>query len=177
MIHALLLAAALSFGTCLAQAQDLSETDRAAIVAAVDGFVAAMDAQDHDVIAQTVPPRMIAHLADRAGVEVEAVRTALIAEMRELSGQAVIVEYRIDPDRMAVGRLDDGLPYALLPTETVVQVDGRKVRVSSQSLALQDAGEWFLVRVSDPQQVTLLHTVYPGFAEMEFAPSTTELLD
>lgn len=176
MTRALFLAASLSCSTCFAFAQELSDADRAAIGAAVDAFGEAMEAEDHDVIAQTVPPRMLAHMAARAGVEVEAVRAALIAEMEKLSGQAVIAEYRIDEDGMTVGQFEDGLPYALLPTETIVQMDGKQVQVRSETLALQDADEWYLVRVSDPQQVTMLREVYPGFTDVEFAPSATEVI-
>lgn len=177
MIRALCLAASLSWATNVASAQALPDEDRAAIGVAVDTFGAAMEALDHTAIADAIPPRVLAHIAEGAGVEVDAVRAALVAEMEKLADQAEIAEYRIDDDGMSVAWLDEDTPYALLPTQTIVRVDDRQVRVSSQTLALQDDDEWYLVRVSDPQQVAILREVYPGFANVEFEPSITEVID
>lgn len=176
-MRAFLLSISLAAGLGVATAQDLTDADRSAIKATVDEFGAAMTTGDLGQIAETIPPRILDHIAGRAGVDVATVRNALVAEMEKLSEQATIAEYRIDEEGMTVARLDDDTPYALLPTETIVRVGGRQARVSSQTLALRDGEEWYLVRVSDPQQVAILREVYPGFADVEFASSTSEVID
>lgn len=167
---------AIALATSSAHGQDLSPEDRGAIESAVNDFGAAMNDGDHAAVADAIPPKILAHIADSAGVSTEAVIAALMAEMEKLSAQDVLEDYAIDSDNLTVGLLEDDTPYALLPTRTIVSVDGQRVQVSSQTLALQDGDDWYLVRVSDPQQVAILRDVYPGFSEIEFPPASIEQL-
>ena len=42
------------------------------------------------------------------------------------------------------------------------------------TLALIDGSDWYLLRVSDQQQVTILRKVYPSFATVEFPDDSTQ---
>jgi hypothetical protein len=40
-----------------------------------------------------------------------------------------------------------------------------------------DEGEWYLLSVSDPNQVTILKEVYPSFANVELPAGTMEKVE
>jgi hypothetical protein len=135
----------------------------------VEKFTEAMDAGDHSAMADATPPSILQHIAESAGIEVDALRGILISQMETMLAGSSIVEYSIDAGEGAVFReLGDGTPYALLPTETVIMSQGTKVTSRSQSLAILDEDKWYLLRVSDPQQVAILRQVYPAFADIAF---------
>jgi hypothetical protein len=59
--------------------------------------------------------------------------------------------------------------WLLIPTWTEMTVEGAgRVRFETRTLALEDDGEWYLVRVEDAPQAAMLREVYPEFAEVEF---------
>jgi hypothetical protein len=52
----------------------------------------------------------------------------------------------------------------------------RRFRVDTQTLAIEDGGEWYLIRVEDAPQQALLREVYPEFVGVEFPAGTTRQL-
>jgi hypothetical protein len=52
-----------------------------------------------------------------------------------------------------------------------------RMRAKSETLALLDEGQWYLVRVNDLQQVAILRQVYPEFAAVEFSGGTMEAVE
>ncbi|AVH43380.1 hypothetical protein At1D1609_33270 [Agrobacterium tumefaciens] len=49
-----------------------------------------------------------------------------------------------------------------------METGGQTIEAKSHTLALMDGADWYLLRVSDQQQVTILRKVYPSFAEVVF---------
>jgi exodeoxyribonuclease V alpha subunit len=57
----------------------------------------------------------------------------------------------MDLEKAEFVALADGSPYALIPTETVMDLgEGGKYRATSSTLGLLDGETWYLVRVEDP---------------------------
>ena len=79
-----------------------------------------------------------------------------------------ITEFTMDMQAISLAQTPDGTPYALIPTRTVMETGGQTIEAKSHTLALMDGADWYLLRVSDQQQVTVLRKVYPSFAEVAF---------
>jgi hypothetical protein len=91
-----------------------------------------------------------------------------------------LVSFSMELEGAEYPALDDGTPYALIPTGTVVKPDpakDEKISVKSKTLGLLDGADWYLVRVNEPQQVMILREVYPGFANVDFPAGTMEAVD
>jgi hypothetical protein len=88
-----------------------------------------------------------------------------------------LVSFGMELDKAEYKTLPDDSTYALIPTETVMDLGpagGGKFRAMSSTLGLLDGETWYLVRVEDPQQVALLKQVYPAFADVTFPAGKME---
>jgi hypothetical protein len=55
--------------------------------------------------------------------------------------------------------------------------DVGRMRSRNQTLAVEENGKWYLVRIEDQGTIDLLRAVYPDFATIAFEPGTTEAVD
>ena len=51
------------------------------------------------------------------------------------------------------------------------------LRSQTSTLALQDDGLWYLVRIDSPQQVALLRAAYPEFTGVDFPSGSSTMVD
>jgi hypothetical protein len=171
-----LLAAFLLLGSSSVEARSLTEAETASLAATVDAFDSAMRSNDLAAVVETIPPRVLEHIAAGAGVGVDELRGLLIKQMGEVLAQATIDSFEMDLAKADHRELEDGIPYALVPTETVMTIDGSKTAMRSHTLALLDEGIWYLVRVSDAKQLEILRQVYPEYVGVEFPRGSMEAL-
>jgi hypothetical protein len=167
-VFALLLAA----GPALVR--PLSETESRSLNETVEAFDAAMRDHDYETVVKTIPPRVLAHIAKSAGVDVDTLRTLVIAEMKAALAEVKLVSFGMDLAKAEHRELPSGEPYVLVPTETVIDAAAGKFVGRSYTLAMLDDGDWYLVRVDEAQQVTIMREVYPEFAEVEFPAGSVE---
>ena len=157
-------------------AQELDDAQRAALVARIESFDAAMKASDMSGVLGVVPPKMLEKIAAANSVTVEQLIAATQDQINEALKSMTIVSFGMDLEAAQFVALADGTPYALIPTETLMDLGeaGGKYRAKSSTLGLLDGETWYLVRVEDPQQVALLKEVYPGFADVAFPTGSME---
>jgi hypothetical protein len=154
----------------------VDSSDYFALVARVDSFQAAMDAKDMSTVMGVVPPAMLDLIAGQYGVTTEEL-VAATQEQFDVAMQSVkLVSFGMDLETSEMYRLADDTLYALIPTETVMDLGdaGGKVRVTSSTLGLLDGDTWYLIRVEDAQQAAILKQAYPAFADVTFPAGTME---
>lgn len=151
-----------------ALSRDLSPAEQDSLRTQIERFQTALSAQDFDVVGKTVPPKIFEFIAGEAGITVEQLRGALTAQMQMALAAVKITEFAMDTQAISLAQTSDGTPYALIPTRTVMETGGQTIEAKSHTLALMDGADWYLLRVSDQQQVTILRKVYPSFAEVVF---------
>ncbi|OOO22037.1 hypothetical protein [Agrobacterium pusense] len=159
---------------CPVSARDLSPAEQERLRAQIERFSAALNAQDFETVGKTVPPKIFEFIASDAGVTVEQLRSALTAQMQMALAAVKITEFTMDARAVSLTETPDGTPYALIPTKTVMETGGQTMEAKSHTLALIDGSDWYLLRVSDQQQVTILRKVYPSFATVEFPDDSTQ---
>nr|WP_210317074.1 hypothetical protein [Oryzicola mucosus] len=160
------------FALNCAVARPITPAERTALTDTVARFDAAMRGTDLEAIAQTVPPKVLDHIAKQANVTVEQLRTTLIDQIKTALAADTIDSFKMDLAEAEFLELPDGKPYVLIPTETVVKTESGKMAVGGKTLAFMDGDSWYLVRVSEPQQVNILRAVYPEFATIEMPEGT-----
>ncbi|MCZ7928853.1 hypothetical protein [Agrobacterium pusense] len=159
---------------CPVSARDLSPAEQERLRAQIERFSIALNAQDFETVGKTVPPKIFEFIASDAGVTVEQLRSALTAQMQMALAAVKITEFTMDAQAISLAETPDGTPYALIPTKTVMETGGQTIEAKSHTLALIDGSDWYLLRVSDQQQVTILRKVYPSFATVEFPDDSTQ---
>jgi hypothetical protein len=171
----LVLVLALALVASAAWARPPTDQERAALAATVSSFDAAMRDGNHARVAQTMPPKVLAAIARRANMTPDAVVAAMVKSMQNLQGN--IESFGMDLGTAIHKELASGTPYLLIPTQTTMAVAGKRVQVTSHTLALLDEGRWYLLQVNSAPRVQILREVYPEFAAVEFPSGSTEMLN
>ncbi|MDQ8699509.1 hypothetical protein [Hyphomicrobium sp. LHD-15] len=159
-----------------AAARDLSSAEVSSLKETVTRFDAAMHGSNYEVVVDTIPPRVLAHIAEQSGFERAKLRTFVIATMKQTLAAVKLVSFGMDTDKLDQKQLADGTPFALIPTLTVMDAGNGKISVNSHTLALIDNGTWYLLRVSEAQQIEILRKVYPEFAGVVFPAGSVEAM-
>jgi len=160
-------------------AQDLSPEDRAAIAQVASDLEADVRASDFAGTLDVIPPPLLAATLEQFGVTADQLRATIDAQMEEALASVTFESFSMAIDD-AVPAVTPGVArrYMLIPTETVLAIkDVGRMRSRTQTLAMEDQGRWYLVRIDDRSQVDMLRAVYPDFATVDFQPGTTEALD
>ena len=155
-------------------ARPLTEAESRSLAETVAAFDAAMRDADYETVFKTIPPRIMAHIAKSVGVDVDTLRVVVIGQMKAALAEVKLVSFGMDVSKAEHRELPSGEPYVLIPTETVMDTGDSKSVARSHTLALLDGGAWYLLRVSEAEQVAIMRQVYPEFAEVEFPASSLE---
>jgi hypothetical protein len=135
-----------------------------------------MRGSDYGVVVDTIPPRVLSHIAEQAGLERDKLRTLVIGMTRQALDTVKLVSFGMDTSKLEEKQLADGTPFALIPTITVMDAGNGNISVNSHTLALMDGGAWYLLRVSEVQQIEILRKVYPEFAGVVFPTGSVEAM-
>jgi len=163
--------------TVTAFSAELTKQQYEGLSTRIMSFLAAMDAKSMTDIMGVVPPKVLEQIAVNFGVTTTDLIAATQQQFDEALKTVTFVSFGMDLDSAEIVALADGTPYALIPTETVMDLGeaaGGKVRAKSSTLGLLDGDTWYLVRVEDAQQVAILKQVYPAFADVEFPAGSME---
>lgn len=158
------------------EAEGVSAADRAKVEARIDQLDRSMSSGDLAGAMDVVPPRVFQTIAQRAGATEDQLRAA-VREMVATQMQGVtIVAYDMDLAGAPPIRTPDGSrTYLLIPTTTVIEISaGMRVKSTTSTLALEDGGEWYLIRIDDGNQVAVVKELWPEFAPIQFPAGTTE---
>ena len=168
--------ATLAIGSPVAS-RSLQSVERTTLDTTVAEYQQAMDAKNFDHIVETIPPKILDLMASRVGAEAAALKPMIVDLMKRSLEQMSLEHYSMDQSTQVVMELPDGAPYVLIPTRTVFKAsDELRVQLKSHTLAIQDAGKWYLVRVAEAAHMAILQQVYPEFAGVEFPRGSMEVL-
>lgn len=159
-------------------ARDLTAQEEAALAQAVERFGELMRTQAWPaMIEASIPPRGTDDMLKSGGQTKEHFTKVIAGIMAETMAKLNLQAYSMDMAKAAKKEHADGTPYLFIPTALTVKVDGGdKVAIRSHTLGMVDAEKWYLVRVTDPQQQTLLVRMYPEYKGVEFPGETTEIV-
>lgn len=165
----------LCFAGAGAIARDITEAETAKLTDAVTRFDEAIKAKDINVLVKAIPPRILKQMAARDGVSEVEISKAM-ADLIDQTMQALPVHsFKMKLKEADRGELQDGTPYLLIPTDTVMDAGGAdKVVMRAPTLALLDGNEWYLIKTNDPQLVSVLREAYPDYVGVEFPEAVME---
>lgn len=157
-------------------AAEFTDEQLEGLAARIESFDAAMKTSDMSLVMDVVPPKVLDKIAANFNVTTEQLIEATQQQMDQVMKDVEIVSFGMDLEAAEFFETADGTAYALIPTETVMDMGaaGGKVKATSSTLGLFDEETWYLVRVEDAQQVAIFKEVYPAFADVEFPTGSME---
>lgn len=167
MIFGLALMAGLS--TTQVVAQEITSADRAAIAARVDQFNEAMRNGRIGDTVDFIPPRLLSAIATQSRVSEADLKLAMAAQAVEALKVVKFLSFGMDlPAAKAGVTPDRSRGYMLIPTDTLMEMpDHQHIQSKSTTLAFQDSGQWYLMRVDNAAHLAKLRESYPEFAGVE----------
>lgn len=154
-----------------------SAEDKAAAQAVIDEFSSAMNDNDMRSIIALVPQPMLEEMAEQANVPIDAFVDAVAVSLEATMGEVTFLDFEMDMDTATGGVSEAGRAYFVVPTESTFNLpDVGTVRTRSQTLAFEDEGEWWVLRVENVQSKMMLADLYPDLARVEMMQETMEII-
>src|SRR5690349_6905714 len=100
----------------------ISAEQRAALSARIESFNAAVKGNDMAGVMTALPPKLLEKIASTYGVTTEQLLEAMQAEVATALAGVEIVSFGMDLGAAEFVTQADGTTYALIPTETVVNM-------------------------------------------------------
>lgn len=172
----LLAALVAGIGPARADTTPIDAAAKAALARTIETFDGAMREANVAHVFETMPARILELIATRAGLSVDALRAAMSEHMRSTLATVRFESFGFDMSKADYRRLPSGEPFVLIPTSTMILTNGERVRQTSTTLALPGDGKWYLLRISDDNQLALLHAAYPQFRNVEISLGTMEFV-
>lgn len=148
-----------------------------ALATRIDSFRAAFEKGDFEAIMAVLPDRLMDVISAQAGVSAEQIKSAMAEMMAQVMAEVELESYSMELDDAQYLTTDSGMQYVLVPTRTRLKVNDMRVEALGYTLALEDEGKLYLLRIDDANQITLLQQAYPDFAGVEFPQGTQTVLE
>jgi ketosteroid isomerase-like protein len=159
--------AAAAFATALPlSALAFDNSDRAAVQAVTQSFAQNLRAKNFEGVLNAMPPKILNYMSQQTGIPANELAGTLARQMSVFMGDVTVERFNMNMNRMATGTTNDGIDFAFIPTRTTVKGPEGRQTTNTQTLALQDGGQWYLVRIEQAQQYEIVKAVYPGFANV-----------
>jgi hypothetical protein len=150
----------------------MTSTDREVLTATINDFSTALRLGDYQRIQRVIPRRIIRKMAADAGASPRAVIDGLAKVMARGMQKIEVVAFDMQTENLRCTMAGSALKYVQVPTEMIVDIEGAgRHSMSSHTLALLEGGMWYLLRVSEPQELLVLTDLYPELAAIEFPPA------
>jgi hypothetical protein len=159
-----------------ALARQFTDDEKRGLADAIQKFDDLMKAGDFGaVVDASIPPKLLQSMSDKYKVPVDQFKPLVVQQMQQAMKTVKIDSYSMDLDGADYEETADGTPYALVPSETVMEIGSNKIKATADTLALiDDDGKWYLLNVGQASQVEILKSVYPSFADITFPEGKQE---
>jgi hypothetical protein len=159
-----------------AHARALTEAERASLLATVERYEAALQAEDAEAIVLSIPPRLIAYMAEQQGTATDEFLKIIVGAWADAFKSMAFESFNMDVANAEHRELADGTPYVFIATSMIGSVNGKRYSITENTVGIIDDGVWYLLRLATETQIGAFRAVYPGFADVEFPPEKSEAL-
>lgn len=167
-------AVALTLTLTPAFAGPVSPDVAAAVQGRIDSFNSMVASGDLVGTIDFTPPTLLAHMATAYGTTPKAMRGQMKDALQATQGTVTFDSFTMDLSAARQETTPDGSRvYVMIPTQSVLSVTGSgKVRSLSETLALQEDGQWYLISIADANQAAMIQGAYPEFANVALPAGT-----
>jgi hypothetical protein len=166
-------------GSAPTSARPFDASEKLALAKTLAEFEGAVRHGKFEPVLMMTPPRILEAYARTAGTSVSAYVLRLGVDAKEKSEKLTTSRFQsivVSLDRAEFMELENGTPFALVPTVLVEEVPAvGVVRITSPWIVFQDAGRW-CVWLLDGPGLSVLHQAYPDFRSVDLMTGTTEIL-
>ncbi|HOY79928.1 MAG TPA: hypothetical protein PLN33_19100 [Hyphomonadaceae bacterium] len=146
----------------------------------VSAFKTALETKDYTaMLSLSMPDAVIAQIKQDAGLTTattKQLRDQFAAAAAQTFQQATLLDVTIDAANAQVQTSGTGRQYALVPSSTLMEIQGERARSTNNYLAISEKGRWYLLNPSNAQVITVIKTVFPDLAEVALTEPHMEVI-
>jgi hypothetical protein len=159
-----------------AAAVEPSAQERIRLNDTLNGFDASMRKMDMRSVFKALPPKILEQLRAKAKLSEDQLLDAVDKQFKEILSKVEIVEFKLKNENATFHDLGSQLKYAMVPTVTTARVSGKLFVSESQTLAILEQGNWYLMRTNEPHILAVLVDVYPEFSGVNFLEAKSKVI-
>jgi hypothetical protein len=173
------LAISLTLALSPAFADPVSPDVAAAVQGRIDSFNSMVASGDLVGTIDFTPPTLLSHMASAYGTTPKAMRSQMKDALQATQGTVTFDSFAMNLAAADQATTPDGSrTYVMVPTEAVLSVTGgSKVKSASQTLALEEDGQWYLISITDANLVAMIQGAYPEFAGVPLPAGTITAME
>ena len=143
----------------------------------VDVYLRSIGRGEADRVVAALPPRIKNIFAGSAGIEAGKLDGVLIEQTKALLEAAEFDDFAADYSNVDAtdSVLADGsrVTWTVVPTQFTVKTAGGKVLNRQPLLVLNEAGQWYMMRIEGAQQQELVSIAYPFLKGVSFPAASS----
>ncbi|MDO5706593.1 MAG: hypothetical protein Q4G49_16205 [Paracoccus sp. (in: a-proteobacteria)] len=174
MLKPALLALCLAFPL---SAMAFDASDEAAITTRFDQLLADIKAGNMASMLDVTPPPIFEAMAKQVGLSPQQLKDITTAQAAQMMDQVTIEDASYDLNAAEKSVSSTGRDYALIPTRTVMKMGDDRIEATGTTLALEDAGTWYLMRLDTPDHLAMVGQIYPDLAGLTMPQPGMRQLD
>lgn len=160
------------------QADEMKNIQKATLLSKVSLFQKVMKAGKYDKIVDiSLPPVLLDHMAKGAGISGQQLKPLVVKEIAKAMSKVKIVSFEMGTKGKMPEKTNVGAYYAKIPTETVMEINGIKIRSSEDTLAIIEEGQWYLISVASATKLGMFRSVFPRFKDVDLKVGVMERLN
>ncbi|WP_208441824.1 hypothetical protein [Bartonella raoultii] len=146
--------------------QKLIDLEQAALA-----YSKAIQNADADAILNAIPPQILNSLTAKKKFSKSQFQQIMKSQIERLAENYKIESIHIDQTQKREGKLDNGIPYFVIPVEFVTITNaGKKCSIQTELIAILDNDKWYFIRGNDEAILNITSEAFPGLEKIKVNP-------
>ncbi|WP_455465526.1 hypothetical protein [Bartonella sp. B39] len=126
---------------------------------------------DANAILNAIPPQIINSLTAKKNLSKPQFQQIMKKQIEQLAENYKIESIHIDQKQKREGKLDNGIPYFVIPVEFVTATNaGKKCSIQTEVIALFYNNQWYFIRGNDEAILNITTEAFPGLEKIKVNP-------
>ncbi|MBB5072935.1 hypothetical protein HNQ69_000039 [Bartonella callosciuri] len=146
--------------------QKLIDLEKAAFA-----YSKAIQNADANTLLNSLPPQVINSLTAKKNLSKSQFQQIMRSQIERLAENYKIDSIHINQKQKREGKLDNGIPYFVIPIEFITTTNtGKKCSIQTEVIALLDNNKWYFIRGNDEATLNITSTAFPGLEKIKVNP-------
>lgn len=145
--------------------------DQAIVKQKIDTITQSIEKQDYTPVINMMPPKVVAVLSQKANLSASELKALMIkhsssmmAGLKQAGGSTT---YDADLSRAKILTSNTERDYLVIPTKMHMIMQDKAFDMSGTLLAIQDEGQWYMMRIDNAQHLAIVSQAYPDMTGIE----------
>ncbi|WP_273720879.1 MULTISPECIES: hypothetical protein [unclassified Bartonella] len=126
---------------------------------------------DANTILNAIPPQIIDSFTAKKKFSKSQFQQIMKSQIERLAENYKIESIHIDQKQKREGKLDNGIPYFVIPVEFVTITNtGKKCSIQTELIAIFDNDKWYFIRGNDEAILNITSEAFPGLEKIKVNP-------